>query len=230
MVKKNSNVKKLPKTTISKTQYAYEYISTKILDGDFVPGQRIIIDQIAKEIGTSTIPIREAIRNLESDGLIEYKAYSGAVVSAINETEYIEILSVISVLEGYASALSARKLTEKNLNELMKLNEQMHQALKQFEFEKFNQFNRKFHTIIFEKCGNNFLLDEIERTQQRLDRIRRSIFTLLPERARQSIEEHQLIIQLFKENAPLSKIEEEVRQHRINTIIAFQKQMRNKKN
>ncbi|WP_329955817.1 GntR family transcriptional regulator [Calidifontibacillus erzurumensis] len=229
-MKKNSNVKKLPKTTISKTQYAYEYISTKILDGDFVPGQRIIIDQIAKEIGTSTIPIREAIRNLESDGLIEYKAYSGAVVSAINETEYIEILSVISVLEGYASALSARKLTEKNLNELMKLNEQMHQALKQFEFEKFNQLNRKFHTIIFEKCGNNFLLDEIERTQQRLDRIRRSIFTLLPERARQSIEEHQLIIQLFKENAPLSKIEEEVRQHRINTIIAFQKQMRNKKN
>lgn len=207
--------------TISKTQYAYEYISAKILEGIYGPGQRIVIDQIAKELGTSTIPIREAIRNLESDGLIQYKAYSGAIVSAINETEYIEILSAISVLEGYAAALSAERLNSRNLDEMIKFNDQMYEALHDFEFDKFNQLNRKFHSIIIDNCGNNFLIEEIRQTQQRLERIRRSIFTLVPQRIRESVEEHNSIIYLLKEKAPSFKIEEEVRQHRINTMVAF---------
>jgi len=209
-------------STISKTQYAYEYLRSRILDGVYVPGQRIVIDQVAKELGTSTIPIREAIRNLESDGLIQYKPYSGAIVSAINETEYIEVLSVIAILEGFAASLSSKHITAQNLNELQQLNNQMDEALTNFEFEKFGQLNRNFHAIIFEKCGNTFLIDQIGLAQQRLDRVRRSIFTFVPQRARQSIEEHASIINLFKENAPTQKIEEVVRQHRINTLIAFQ--------
>lgn len=226
IMRKKETINRRKKLTISKTQYAYEYISRKILDGIYGPGQRIIIDQIAKELGTSTIPIREAIRNLESDGLIQYKPYSGAIVSAINETEYIEILSVISVLEGYAAALSARKLTSRDFVELQQLNTQMYEALQDFQLDLFNQLNRKFHSIIYEKCENDFLLEEIRQTQQRLDRIRRSIFTLVPGRTRQSIEEHNTIIHLLKEKAPLLQIEEEIRQHRINTIIAFKEQMK----
>ncbi|HHY72335.1 MAG TPA: GntR family transcriptional regulator [Bacillus bacterium] len=209
-------------STISKTQYAYEFLRAKILDGDYAPGQRIVIDQIAKELGTSTIPIREAIRNLESDGLISYKPYSGAIVSAINETEYVEVLSVIAVLEGFAASLSSKKLTVQNLKELEQLNNQMAKALTNFEFETFSQLNRKFHAVIFEKCDNTFLIDQINEAQQRLNRVRRSIFTFVPQRACQSIEEHVEIINLIRENAPTSKIEEVVRQHRINTLIAFQ--------
>ncbi|MEC1770445.1 GntR family transcriptional regulator [Schinkia azotoformans] len=223
---KKKTINRRKKLAMSKTQYAYEYISTKILDGVYGPGQRIIIDQIAKELGTSTIPIREAIRNLESDGLIQYKPYSGAIVSAINETEYIEILSVISVLEGYAAALSARKFSSQDIEELQQLNTQMHEALEDFQLDLFNQLNRKFHSIIYEKCENDFLLEEIRQSQQRLDRIRSSIFTLVPGRTRQSIEEHNTIIHLLKEKAPLFQIEEEIRQHRINTIIAFKEQMK----
>lgn len=221
-MEKNQNTNPNQHSTISKTQYAYEFLRSKILEGVYVPGQRIVIDQIAKELGTSTIPIREAIRNLESDGLIQYKPYSGAIVSAINETEYIEVLSVIAILEGFAASLSARHLTAQNFNELQQLNDQMDEALTNFEFEKFGQLNRKFHAVIFEKCGNTFLIDQIGLAQQRLDRVRRSIFTFVPQRARQSIEEHVAIINLFKENAPAHKIEEVVRQHRINTLIAFQ--------
>ncbi|WP_458414169.1 GntR family transcriptional regulator [Schinkia sp. CFF1] len=223
----NQNTNQNQHPTISKTQYAYEFLRAKILDGEYVPGQRIVIDQVAKELGTSTIPIREAIRNLESDGLIQYKPYSGAIVSAINETEYEEVLSVIAVLEGYAASLSAGNITAQNLTELEQLNNEMNEALTNFEFEKFSQLNRKFHAVIFERCDNVFLIDQIEQAQQRLDRVRRSIFTFVPKRARQSIEEHTAIINLFKENAPVSKIEEVVRQHRINTLIAFQNRKNN---
>lgn len=222
MIMKKKQLKNYPqKLAISKSQYAYEFIREKIIDGIYGPGQRIIIDQIAKELGTSTIPIREAIRNLESDGLIQYKAFSGAVVSAINETEYIEILSVIAVLEGYAASLSASHLTRRNFEELVILNDRMNEALQDFELEKFTQLNRKFHSIIFEKCGNAFLLEEIRQTQQRLDRVRSSIFTIMPQRARQSIDEHAIIIDILKGNESSSKIEEVVRQHRINTMTAF---------
>lgn len=230
-MKRNQIKSQSVKSTVSKTQYAYEFISSKILNGVYGPGQRIIIDQIAKELGTSTIPIREAIRNLESDGLIQYKAYSGAIVSAINETEYIEILSVIAILEGYAASLSASHLTTRDFEELHKLNDQMHEALQDFDLEKFSQLNRIFHAIIFEKCGNTFLLEEIRQTQLRLDHVRRSIFTIVPQRARQSIEEHATIISILKNNEPSNLIEEVVRQHRINTMNAFKnRKLANEKN
>ncbi|MDQ7864069.1 GntR family transcriptional regulator [Peribacillus frigoritolerans] len=82
------------------------------MDGTYGSGQRIIIDQTAKELSLSPIPVREAIRQLESDGLIQYKPYSGAVVTSINESEYIETLSVLSLLEGYAAALSSLTMND----------------------------------------------------------------------------------------------------------------------
>jgi DNA-binding GntR family transcriptional regulator len=211
--------------SISKTQQAYEFLKNNILEGGYGPGQRIVIDQVAKELGLSTIPIREAIRQLESDGLIQYKPYSGAIVSGINETEYIEVLTVLSVLEGYATALSSRNFTSGHIEQLNQINKQMEEALQEFDFEKFGQLNRQFHTVIYEECGNTFLLEEIRQSQQRLDRVRRSIFTLLPQRTKQSIEEHAAIIQLFEQGASFNEIEETVRNHRINTINAFKNKM-----
>jgi DNA-binding GntR family transcriptional regulator len=217
--------------SISKTQQAYEFLKNNILEGSYGPGQRIVIDQVAKELGLSTIPIREAIRQLESDGLIQYKPYSGAIVSGINETEYVEVLTVLSVLEGYATALSSRNFTSRHIEQLNHINKQMEEALQDFDFEQFGRLNRQFHTVIYEECGNTFLLEEIRQSQQRLDRVRRSIFTLLPQRTKQSIEEHHAIIQLFEQDASFNEIEETVRNHRINTINAFKNKMdANKRN
>jgi DNA-binding GntR family transcriptional regulator len=211
--------------SISKTQQAYEFLKNNILEGSYGPGQRIVIDQVARELGLSTIPIREAVRQLESDGLIQYKPYSGAIVSGINETEYIEVLTVLSVLEGYATALSSRNFTSEHIEELHQINKRMEEALQEFDFERFGQLNRQFHTVIYEECGNTFLLEEIRQSQQRLDRVRSSIFTLLPQRTKQSIEEHAAIIQLFEQGASFNEIEETVRNHRINTINAFKNKM-----
>ncbi|WP_066396431.1 GntR family transcriptional regulator [Neobacillus mesonae] len=212
--------------SISKTQYAYEYLRTQILDGVYGPGQRIIIDQVAKELGASTIPVREAIRQLEVDGLIQYKPYSGAIVSVINENEYIETLSVVAILDGYATALSSRNMTESQIEKLKELNKQMEDALYEFEFEQFGVLNRQFHSIIYQECGNSFLQEEIRQAQLRLDRVRSSIFTLVPQRSRQSIEEHAKIIHLIQEKAPIDEIEKAVRQHRLNTIEAFKNRMK----
>ncbi|MFT9848109.1 GntR family transcriptional regulator [Aneurinibacillus sp. REN35] len=211
----------MKKLAISKTQHAYNFIRSGILNGTYGPGHRVIIDQIAKELGLSIIPVREAIRQLESDGLIQYKPYSGAIVSTINETEYADTLSVLAVLEGYATALAAKYLTSADFAELEGLNNQMKEALIAFEFEQFGQFNRQFHHIISEKCGNEYLQEEIKKVMSKIDTLRRSAFTFVPQRARKSVEEHAQIIQLLQEQASFDKIEFITRQHKLNTVNAL---------
>lgn len=205
----------------SKKQLAYEHLRKLILDGTFGSGQRIIIDQTAKELSLSPIPVREAIRQLESDGLIQYKPYSGAVVTSINESEYIETLSVLSLLEGYAAALSSLTMNDHDFENLINLNNEMEKALHNFELELFGKLNESFHAEIYEKCGNSFLIEEIKQAQQRMNRVRKSMFTMVPQRAVQSIREHESIIKLLKEKASFEEIESLVRKHKLNAISTF---------
>ncbi|MFJ7510242.1 GntR family transcriptional regulator [Peribacillus simplex] len=205
----------------SKKQIAYEHLRKLILDGTYGSGQRIIIDQTAKELSLSPIPVREAIRQLESDGLIQYKPYSGAVVTSINESEYIETLSVLSLLEGYAAALSSLTMNDHDFENLINLNKEMEKALHNFELELFGKLNECFHAEIYEKCGNSFLKEEIKQAQQRMNRVRKSMFTMVPQRAVQSICEHESIIKLLKEKASFEEIESLVRKHKLNAISTF---------
>src|SRR5699024_9862938 len=120
---------------LNKRQYAYQVIRSRILDGKYVPGQRIVIDQIAKEVNSSHIPVREAIHQLESEQLIEYKPNIGAVVKGINNTVYMETLEVLATLEGYATALSAEHIDEQGIDELHRINNEMEKCLKNYELD-----------------------------------------------------------------------------------------------
>ncbi|AEH46550.1 GntR family transcriptional regulator [Parageobacillus thermoglucosidasius] len=209
-----------PKTK-NKTQIAYEYILSRIESGVYGPGYRIIIDQIARELSLSSIPVREAIRQLEAEGWIQYKPYTGAIVSNINEKEYLETLSVLAVLEGYATALSSSNMKEGMIQQLAELNKKMEQALHEFDFEQFSELNYEFHALIYKHCGNAYLEEQIKQIWQRMKRIRAYGFTFVPQRARESIKEHEEIIRLLKEQAPRNEIEDFVRQHKLNTAEAF---------
>ena len=206
----------------NKQKQAYEFLRGKILSGEYGPGYRLVIDQVSKQLGISKIPVREAIRQLEADGLIQYKPYSGAVVSNINEREYLEVISVLAVLEGYATALSSREITEEALEKLRDLNRQMEQSVKEFEFERFGALNRQFHKVIYDCCSNRYLAETTVQMWEQLDRIRRSVFIFVPKRAVESIQEHEHIIRLLKDKAPFHEIEQYVRAHKLNTATAFE--------
>ncbi|AWO74831.1 MULTISPECIES: GntR family transcriptional regulator [Geobacillus] len=207
----------------NKTQLAYEYILSRIENGVYGPGYRVVIDQIARELGLSSIPVREAIRQLEAEGLVEFKPYTGAVVSNINEKEYIETLSVLAVLEGYATALGSPHLTKEAIDRLEQVNERMERALEELELERFSELNYEFHSLIYAHCGNAYLEEQIKQIWQRMKRIRAYGFTFVPQRAKASIEEHREIIRLLREQAPPHEIEQYVRQHKINTAEAFKR-------
>ncbi|WP_406600314.1 GntR family transcriptional regulator [Metabacillus sediminilitoris] len=209
---------------LNKRQYAYEVIRSRIIDGVYVPGQRIIIDQIAKEVGSSPIPVREAIHQLESEQLIEYKPNVGAVVHGINDDLYKETLHVLALLEGYATALSSKFITYEGIEKLKQYNQEMKDSLTNFELDKIGRLNRKFHNLIYSFCPNKLLLTNIQQMLDRLDTVRKSEFTFYPKRTPQSILEHEQIIESLCEEHDFRKIEELARQHKLNTLQAFNEQ------
>ncbi|MBP2644319.1 MAG: GntR family transcriptional regulator [Firmicutes bacterium] len=218
------------KNNVNKTQYAYGFLRARIVSGEYGPGYRIVIDQVAKELKLSTIPVREAIRQLESEGLIQFKPYSGAIVQLINEKEYLDTMFVLAILEGYATAQAAKSITNETILELEAIVNEGTAALYNFELEKFDECNRKFHEAIFEHCENPYLIDSIRQGWQRLERYRMSVFTLVPQRTRESFKEHMNIVELLKARVDPSEIEKMVRQHRMNTVKAIQSRNEAKKN
>ncbi len=207
--------------TMSKKQLAYEYIRSKIQDETYVPGSRIVIDRIARELKLSIIPVREAIQQLEADGYIQVIPYSGAVVQLMNEYDFQETIGVLAVLDGAATAFAAGKMTQQDIARLESINEAMREALYNFKFEQVGELNRKFHEVIYKKCGNSYLHDRLKLTWQRLSQIRKSVFSLVPQRAKDAIREHEELIKLLKESASPAKLEKFIRQHKMNMLTAF---------
>ncbi|MFD2638761.1 GntR family transcriptional regulator [Piscibacillus salipiscarius] len=209
---------------MNKKQKAYNYMKSRILEGTYVAGQRIVINQLVKELETSAIPIREAVRQLEAEGLIEYQNNIGPVVTPIDDSQYIETLSVLAVLEGYATALSKDFMDKDKLIQLEKINHQMEQALEEFDFAEFGDANRQFHDEIYKSCPNLYLVKSIRDTWRKIDSIRVTGSTFHPKRAKKSIEEHESIIQMLRNKEDFSVIELEVRNHKMNTVMAYKEQ------
>lgn len=206
---------------LNKKQYAYQVIRNRIIEGTYAPGQRIIIDQIAKEVESSHIPVREAIHQLESEELIDYQPNIGAIVKGINDALYVNTLQVLALLEGYATALSAQHISQEGLQHLYEINEQMDEQLKSYALDKFSESNRNFHFYIYSFCPNELLITKITEMWERLDVVRRSGFHFFPNRSPHSVKEHIEIIKLMKNNVDSDTIEQYTRNHKLNTLKAF---------
>jgi DNA-binding GntR family transcriptional regulator len=207
----------------SKQEKAYQIIRTRILEGFYVQGQRLVIDTLGKELSLSPIPIREAIRRLEAEGLVTNKAYTGAVVSFIDENEYYEVLSTLAVLEGYAVTLSRSNITSEQIKKLQDINFRIKEALQQFDFNGYIHLNKEFHLYSIIGCPNKSLNQLIEQTWEKLDTIRRLKPMYFPTRAIEAISEHETIIQLLTSKEPSQEIEQFIRGHHIAAIKDAQK-------
>lgn len=210
----------------NKQQKVYRILKGRIIEREYVPGQRIVIDQIAKELETSSIPVREAIRQLEAERLVVYKRNVGPVVAEVNESDYLDTVHVLALLEGYAAYLAAKNFPKDKLNELVKLNQQMEEALEDFDIIQFSKLNAIFHRVICEQCGNNFLLESIQNTWNRIESIRGVGSTLYSKRVKESIQEHQKMIMLLESGAS-QEIEVLAREHKVKTAENFEKRRKN---
>ena len=100
------------------TDVAYDFIRKKILGGDYAPGQALMTELLATEIGVSRTPVRDALRKLETDGLVTIRAHLGASVKKMEVKEFREMCDLRLALESHAAGLAAMNHTEADLHEI----------------------------------------------------------------------------------------------------------------
>ncbi len=206
---------------MSKTDDVYHALRQRIITGELVAGYRLVIDTLAREFHVSAIPVREAIRRLEAEDLVDFLPHVGAQVSRVDEKTYEEVLSVRARLEGWATALAAPHLVDADLEALRTLARSMDHALERADLLTYGAFNRQFHQVIRQRCPNQYLVEQIDECSAKLDRVRSTIFTLVPERARESLQEHYQILQSIVEHAPATVLERLVEDHHLQTLQAY---------
>ncbi|MED1862937.1 GntR family transcriptional regulator [Fictibacillus nanhaiensis] len=212
---------KQTKHKTNKQQYAYQVIRSRILDGRYPPGHKLVIDQLARELQTSAIPVREAIRLLEADSLISFKPYSGAIVTPFDEQAYLETLSVLAVLEGFATAESSVHFPHEKLEGLRAYTKLMEDALEHLDYSLFSNYNKEFHKLTYKYCTNQFLLEQIHTTWERLGTVRKQGSTMKPVRMNRSVAEHYQLIEMIEKREDPKVIESFTRNHKLNTLKAF---------
>ncbi|WP_166346579.1 GntR family transcriptional regulator [Phytoactinopolyspora limicola] len=205
----------------SKSERAYQWIAERIGTGAYSPGFRLVLGQIAKELDVSVVPVREAIRRLEAEGLVTFERNVGAQVAMVDETEYQHTMQTLALVEGFATALSAPALPAEALARAREVNQHMVECLDHFDPHRFTELNREFHAVLFEPCPNPHLLDLVHRGWGRLKTLRDSTFSFVPGRAHESVKEHEAILDLIERGAPSVDVELAARQHRLATLTAF---------
>ncbi|MCY1673206.1 GntR family transcriptional regulator [Pseudarthrobacter sp. SL88] len=210
----------------SKSEQAYQAVKARIVEGTFTPGYRLVLSIIAKDLGVSVVPVREAIRRLEAEGLVTFERNVGATVAGIDPTEYLYTMQTLSIVEGAATALSAPLIDGPAIARARAINEEMRDCLGHFDPVRFTRLNQDFHSVLFEHCPNPHILDLVHRGWNRLAALRSSTFRFVPGRALGSVQEHENLLTLIENGADADTIEKAARQHRTATLDAYLAQTR----
>ena len=205
----------------SKSQRAYHWIKERIAKQDFTPGYRLVLGSIAGELDMSVVPVREAIRQLEAEGLVMFERNVGARVSMVDDSQYRFSMQALSILEGTATALAARRLNADTQPNARRQNKLKNEKLQHNKTPTFTGLNQEFHAALFSKCANPRMLELVNAEWARLGHLRDSTFSFVPGRAAESVREHENIVQLIETGAPLGEIEKAARRHRSATLDAY---------
>lgn len=147
-------------TTVS--DYVTQRIRDAILQGQFTLGSRLDQQQIADEMGVSTIPVREALRRLEANGLVLIHPRRGAFVAEFSEKELFDIKRIREMLEELATRLGAPKLDDERLDRLQALNARMAKLTAANQAETWGELNREWHFTLYEAADSPILVEMIK--------------------------------------------------------------------
>jgi DNA-binding GntR family transcriptional regulator len=127
---------------------SYEQLKSKIIEGQLDPGKRLTEAHLAKELGVSRTPIREALRRLETEGLIKPLARRGFVVAGESKEEVEELFEIRAVLEGYSLRVICGNVSEEIFRELDQSIHKAEEALRKDQIERVFVCNTRFHDTL----------------------------------------------------------------------------------
>lgn len=143
-----------------------------IIVGELKPGERLMEVQLADKMGVSRTPVREAIRKLELEGLVEMLPRKGAHVADLSIKDIMDVLEVRSTLDGLASSLSAARITDEEIKELKHLHTQFVNYVEKDNMQGLIKKDVEFHDIIYRSSRNDKLIQISNNLREQVQRFR----------------------------------------------------------
>ena len=131
----------------------YHLLRDRILRGEIAGGSRLIQGPLSEEIGTSRIPVRDALKRLESDGLVKCDETGRYSVVQFSTEDAEEVYAIRRQLEPFAVELAARAMTSEAMEEIKSLFNELNKAARRRQLEKYIEINTSFHMAIYEASG-----------------------------------------------------------------------------
>jgi DNA-binding GntR family transcriptional regulator len=177
----------------------FNHIQRDILNGVYEPGESLTETKLSEELGVSRTPVREALRQLELEGLVQSIPNKGVFVKGVSSQDIKDIYTIRMLIEGLAARWATEKITPSEIEELKEAVE-----LEEFYTMKNNtgqllQFDTRFHDIIYRACKSKPLMHVLS-TFHNYVRKARKMSLSSPERAKRALEEHKAILQAIIEN------------------------------
>jgi DNA-binding GntR family transcriptional regulator len=179
-----------------------ETIRDAIIKGALKPGEKVAEPELAERFGISRTPIREAFRQLESEGYLTVIPRKGAVVAAFSQKDIEEFYAIKSILEGYAARKACENLTSKEIEKLEAFNAKLLNLAEGSDIKHFFKVHNDFHDLFIRAAQNDKLSEMISGLVSKFQRLRLASLSL-PGRMKISVEEHEKIIDSFRKKNPV---------------------------
>ena len=199
-----------------------------ILRGELKPGERLMEIQLAKKLGVSRTPIREAIRKLELEGLVLMIPRKGAEVAEITEKNMRDVLEVRKALEELAVQLACEKITDEEIEEMKKAAEEFKMILKSKDITEIAEADVRFHDIIYMATDNQKLIHLLNKLREQMYRYRVE-YLKNPDVHEQLTQEHEEIVYHIKRREKVEATAVTC-QHIDNQVSAVTDKIRTKNN
>lgn len=178
----------------------FQKIREEILNGVYQDGDELREITIGEKLGVSRTPVREALRQLELEGLVTIVPNKGAYVTAITQKDVKDIYKIRSLLEGLCARWATKNITDKQIEELEEI-----LLLSEFHLSRqgntrakqVSELDGKFHKVLYEACDSR-ILEHLLTDFHKYVKMARQMSVGTPDRAEQSIEEHRAILDAIK--------------------------------
>jgi DNA-binding GntR family transcriptional regulator len=195
--------------TRSRAEFVYASLRDAISDGRIAPGERVREEEVARNLGVSRTPVREALQRLQQRGLLVLGAGRGLVVAQLSQQQIIELYAMRQILEGSAARFAATHATPAEIEILYQLQDELKAA--EGDALLHTNLNRQFHQAIYEAAHNRYLMQTLDSLHDSFALLRSTTFRL-PHRQRDSHEERRRIIAAIEARDP-DRAEQEAREH-----------------
>ncbi len=200
----------------------FQVIREKILSGEYKHGEELKETALASELGVSRTPVREALRQMELEGLVKIIPNKGASVIGITAEDMEDIYSMRSLLEGLCAGFAAERINEEQLDKLEEIAYLTDFHVKKGNLEKLYELDNQFHEVMYEASGSRMLKHVLSDFHHYVERVRKASL-LSPGRSQMFNEEHKAILEAIREK-DRGKAERLANAHMKNTIANISEQ------